>query len=64
MKEIEEKIKLSFGKLWVPTSFLKYGVRDCGKRYLKQGFSSSYHLQTENVHIPDMQNNSEGKHSF
>ncbi|KAK5643290.1 hypothetical protein RI129_007135 [Pyrocoelia pectoralis] len=55
MKKIEEKIRLSLEKPWVPCDFLKYGVRDCGNIDLKQDFGHSSSLLSQNIQIPNLQ---------
>ncbi|KAF2884096.1 hypothetical protein ILUMI_22064 [Ignelater luminosus] len=57
IKEIENRIKLSFEKPWVPNCLLKDGMRDCGNTQLRQDFSHGFPLQTENIRIPSTQGN-------
>lgn len=63
-KRIEEKVKLSLEKKWIPTSFLRHGIRQCRTDYLKSSYISTYPLRTENVKIPYTQSESERKIKF
>ncbi|KAI4464089.1 jm1 protein [Holotrichia oblita] len=58
-KRIEEKVKLSLNKKWIPTSFLRHGIRQCRTDYLKSSYISTYPLRTENVKVPSTQSESE-----
>ncbi|KAF5302283.1 hypothetical protein FQA39_LY10322 [Lamprigera yunnana] len=66
VKKIEESIRLSLEKLWVPSVFLKDGIRNCGSTDLKLDFSSGHNLQTESIYIPNtqMQDCSEGLRQY
>ncbi|KAF5285613.1 hypothetical protein FQR65_LT13094 [Abscondita terminalis] len=55
VKNIEEKLRLSLEKPWLPADFLKHGTRECKKFDLKHDFGYGHSLQTENVEIPDLQ---------
>lgn len=57
VKQIEKKVKAGLQKPWVPTAALFHGARDCGDFYSQQSFGGSCPLRTENIKVPNTQEN-------
>lgn len=55
VKEIEQSVRLSLQKPWVPATLLKNGTRDCGNTYIRQSYGPSRPLHTVGLQIPDTQ---------
>lgn len=60
VKKIEENVKSSLRQMWIPSSLLRYGVRECDGGYLVNSLGNSCPLQTVNLVIPDSNIQDEG----
>lgn len=52
IKDIEESVRISLQKPWIPTTVLKDGVRDCGGKFIRQSFGNALPLQTVELEVP------------
>ncbi|XP_018580090.1 coiled-coil domain-containing protein 22 homolog [Anoplophora glabripennis] len=59
VKKIEENVKNSLKQMWIPSSLLHFGIRECDGGYLVNSLGNSCPLQTTNLVIPDSKINDE-----
>ncbi|XP_050507109.1 coiled-coil domain-containing protein 22 [Diabrotica virgifera virgifera] len=59
VKSLEENIKLSLSKPWLPSCFLRQGARETSNRYLIHSMSSSCPLRTQKLDIPSSKTQNE-----
>ncbi|CAH1959135.1 unnamed protein product [Acanthoscelides obtectus] len=61
VKYIEENLKESLNQLWVPSFFLKNGIRTCGDGEIVNSFGNCRPLETICLDIPDPSTENDGK---
>ncbi|CAH1106385.1 unnamed protein product [Psylliodes chrysocephalus] len=59
VKTLEDNIKESLSKTWVPSCFLRQGVRETSQGYIVNSLGDSCSLRTEKLDIPDSRTQNE-----